>query len=112
MKIIELKKYVIHELEWLKYYAIEKSRQELNSESPIYDQLESIGYTKRVVSLPDRCTGARVKRNSNNDDWSITTEESRNHKNNVYTSLEAWLIIYPESFNDIKKYLLREISEL
>lgn len=105
MTVEELKKLVLHELEWLKYYAREDTRQKLDNNTSIYNQLVSIGYAKRVFSLSYRCAAASIK--IENDNFSSTLEP-RNLENKIYTPLETWLIIYPESFSEIKKYLLLE----
>jgi len=110
MKIEELKKYVIHELEWLRYYALEDSRKKLNNESSIYDQLVSIGYTKRVIPLPNRCSAAWIKMIDNNIE--LSKEYPRCIEKNIYTPLEVWLKLYPESFDEVKRYLLREINNI
>ena len=110
MKIEELKNYVIHELEWLRYYALEDSRKKLNNDSSIYDQLVSIGYTKRVIPLPNRCSAAWIKMNGN--DLELSKEHPRCIEKNIYTPLEVWLKLYPESFDEVKRYLLREINNI
>jgi len=106
----ELKKHVIHELEWLKYYAREDTREKLNTDTPIYNQLISIGYAKRVFPLPYRCASATISIDNTKNIKSTT--EPRNVENGNYTPLESWLILYPESFNEVKKYLLREVMDI
>lgn len=110
MKIEELKKYVIHELEWLRYYALEESRKKLNNDSSVYDQLISIGYTKRVIDLPYRCSATWIK--FENGEIELSKEQPRCVEKNIYTPLEVWLKQYPESFNEVKRYLLREINNI
>ena len=110
MKIEDIKKYVIHELEWLRYYALEEDRLKLNNESSIYDQLRSIGYTKRVIPLPNRCSAAWIK--FENDEIELSDGSPRCIEKNIYTPLEVWLKVYPESFDNVKSYLLRETNEI
>lgn len=110
MKIEDIKKYVVHELEWLRYYAYIESKKNLNNQSSIYDQLQSIGYTKRVIPLPNRCSAAWIK--FENGDIELSKDQPRCIEKNIYTPLEVWLKVYPESFDNIKKYLLREINEI
>mgnify|MGYP003405218616 CR=1 FL=1 len=55
MTIEQLTKLVDHEVQWLKYYGFYKTRKKLTIESNIYEDLESIGYTKRVIPLELRC---------------------------------------------------------
>jgi len=109
MKIEELKKYVVHELEWLRYYALEEKRKVLNNKSSVYDQLVSIGYTKRVIPLPNRCSAAWIKMENGNIELS---DYPRCVEKNIFTPLEVWLVLYPETFDTVKKYLLREVNEL
>lgn len=103
----ELKKYVIHELQWLKYYAFIESKKSLNNNSSIYDQLESIGYTKRVIDLYKRCSAAWIKMESDKIELS---DYPRCVEKNIYTPLEVWLVKYPESFTEVKRYLLGEVD--
>jgi hypothetical protein len=112
MKIEELKKHVEHELNWLLYYATLESRKNLNNELSIYNQLISIGYVKKQTNLDRRCTSAWVKlpTTSSKIEEVIISTEPRDIKNNIYTALEAWIILYPENFDNIKRYILGEIS--
>lgn len=106
MKIEELKKLVVHELEWLTYYANLESKEKLNNESSIYNQLISIGYTKRVIPLVSRCSAGVIK--ITDDRFEMVKEQTRNIENSLYTPLETWIKLYPDSFIEVKKYLLRE----
>jgi hypothetical protein len=109
----ELFKYVDTELQALRYYALEKTRMELNIDKPIYEQLVSIGYTKRVLPLPARCAHCRVTANEPiTKDTPIESIEfsgsPRNSENNIYTGLEFWLIKYPEDKQFVLNYLQSE----
>ena len=55
MKLEELNKFIDLEIQWLRYYANKSTRSQLNENSNIYEDLKSIGYTKRVVKLDKRC---------------------------------------------------------
>ena len=55
MNIEELEKYVDLEIQWLNYYANKETREKLTEHSNIYNDLISIGYTKRVIKLDLRC---------------------------------------------------------
>lgn len=115
----ELFKYVDTELQALRYYASEETRKKLDLSKPIYNQLVSIGYTKRVLPLSARCAHSRVTSNepitTNTPIDSITFSGSpRNNEENIYTGLEFWLIRYPEDhkmileyLNEDKKFILR-----
>ena len=105
----KLKEYAINELNWLQYYSLQSSKENLNNESPIYDQLISIGYAKKNVPLYLRCSGSWIELKDNNI---YKSPGPRDIKNGTYTALEAYLILYPESFKTIKQYILRETNVL
>lgn len=89
-KLIEAAKV---ESEWLKYYGESKTRSlEKFNDCLFYDRIKSIGYTKRIVKLYNRCAMMRITSespvlDSNMEQLSISNEE-RNHDKNVYTALE------------------------
>ncbi len=106
----ELFRYVDAELQALRYYASEKTRMELNIDKPIYEQLVSIGYTKRVLPLPARCAHSRVTSiEPITKDTPIECVEfstsPRDNEKNIYTGLEFWIIKYPEDHKMILEYL-------
>jgi hypothetical protein len=81
------------EAEWLKYYGHEISRLEEDfSDEKFYDRIQSIGYTKRVISLHQRCSMLNVTSDKPVLESDITelviSNSSRNHDNNIYTALE------------------------
>jgi hypothetical protein len=84
------------EAEWLKYYGHVDSRMSEDfSDVNFYDRIQSIGYTKRVIELHQRCSMMNVTSDkpvleSEISDLRIATE-TRNHSKNVYTALE-WFI--------------------
>lgn len=81
------------EAEWIKYYGESKTRSlETFNDYLFYDRIRSIGYTKRVVKLYNRCAMMRLTcdeptLNSPIDKLSISNEQ-RNHNKNIYTALE------------------------
>lgn len=102
MNELELYDLVNFELNWLRYYALPKSRRELTVESEVYESLTSIGYTKRVVTLSTRCAGAMIFANNFESlkDLSITNG-LRNHTENRYTPLEIFWKMYPERRQEV-----------
>jgi hypothetical protein len=101
MNIKELEKLVNHEIDWLQYYGWRKSRENLTIESNIYEDLISIGYTKKVMSLDQRCAGAILTSKEPivegldiENIYIIYT--NRNVNENRYTPLEVYLILFPE----------------
>ena len=108
MKIEELKRYALQELDCLRYYATEESRKNLNNNSSILKQLVAIGYSKTVMKLPNRCNCNWIildQENPSIESANISIEQ-RDIENNIYNSVEAWLILYPETFDDMKRFLL------
>jgi hypothetical protein len=84
------------EAEWLRYYGHEESRKSEDfSDVNFYDRIKSIGYTKRVIQLHQRCSMMNITSDkpvleSEISELRIATE-TRNHGKNVYTALE-WFI--------------------
>jgi len=84
------------EAEWLKYYGHRDSRMSEDfSDVNFYDRIQSIGYTKRVIELHQRCSMMNVTSDkpvleSEISDLRIA-DTSRNHEKNIYTALE-WFI--------------------
>jgi hypothetical protein len=84
------------EAEWLRYYGHEESRKSEDfSDVKFYDRIQSIGYTKRVIELHQRCSMMNVTSDkpvleSDISDLRIANE-TRSHGKNVYTALE-WFI--------------------
>ena len=93
MSIIEFQKLVDHETQWLKYYGYRPSRKADDyNDHLFYERLESIGYTKVIMPLPNRCVGAFIT--SDKPVLESTIEElrtigsPRNHSKNIFTPLE------------------------
>lgn len=83
------------EISWLKYYALK--RDELTESSNLYDDLISIGYTKRVIPLWDRCpkfivtSDMGITEKTRIEDLEIISER-RNLLQNKFTPLEVlWM---------------------
>lgn len=98
------------EAEWLRYYGHKESRMlEEFSDANFYDRIKSIGYTKRVIELHQRCSMMNITSDKPvlesdisdlRQEWSL-----RNHDKNIYTTLE-WFIakgIATEQLIDIIK---------
>jgi hypothetical protein len=110
VEIEELIKNVDTELQWLKYYALAEVDQSIYpgmngrktfdpTRSP-YDQLVSIGYTKRVIPLSMRCVFLRLTAETPVKDTPLeqltSSNEGRNPEKNIYSALEVLLMKYPE----------------
>jgi hypothetical protein len=84
------------EAEWLKYYGHDVSRlSEQFSDANFYDRIESIGYTKSVISLPQRCSMLNITSDKPVLECDIkelkVCNTYRDHSQNIYTALE-WFI--------------------
>jgi hypothetical protein len=98
MKKEELWKMVDLETQWLAYYGLREDREVLDlSKNSIYEQLRSIGYTKRVIPLDLRCIGALCY------EWKegmcvenlVPLNERRNLEENKFTPTEIWVKLFP-----------------
>ena len=113
MEYQELIKAVELELQWLQYYANKESREKINNDSSIYEQLVSIGYTKRYMDLDKRCAHTPIVLNklvkgnicpeTNLDDL-FNCEEPRDGKE-VFSAVEVFCLKYPDQFNFIRNSL-------
>jgi thermostable 8-oxoguanine DNA glycosylase len=113
----EFLKLVNQELDWLRYYAYDESRKKLNIDSNIYDDLISIGYTKRNLPLYKRCapciltSNEKITKTTNIED--LFVEYSlRSNENNLFTPLEIFWIKYPNRRKEIIINLNSEQSKV
>ena len=84
------------EAEWLKYYGHEESRLvEDFSDANFYDRIKSIGYTKRVIALHQRCSMMNVTSDKPVLECKIgelkICNSYRDHSQNIYTALEYFI---------------------
>ena len=89
------------ELQWLRYYATSETRGKFDPNRSPYDQLVSIGYTKRVVPLHLRCVFMRLTSETpireTDIEQMVISEEPRNPDKNILSALEVVLLKYPET---------------
>jgi hypothetical protein len=81
------------EADWLRYYGHSETRMsEKFEDSDFYDRIISIGYAKRNITLPNRCSMLNITSDKpvlESDVEDLREEYSlRDHNNNVYTALE------------------------
>lgn len=95
MTLEELNKYAEQETSWLRYYGNGKPEEriaEKYDDAKFYDRIVSIGYTKRVIPLANRCAACYVTADKPVLECEIEELKSvsgpRNHSENVYTALE------------------------
>jgi hypothetical protein len=104
----ELKKAVSLEIQWIKYYGLKEDREKYDTSKLPYEQLRSIGYTKKVIPLSNRCGFCRItsdkliSKSIDIDDIKISTD-IRDISNNIYTALDFWTIKYQDDMEWIKQ---------
>ena len=84
------------EADWLRYYGHSDSRlSEDFSDVNFYDRIKSIGYTKRVIELHQRCSMLNITSDKpvlESDISELKVADTwRDHDRNIYTALE-WFI--------------------
>jgi hypothetical protein len=109
MEISEIISAANQELQWLKYYANAETKQKFDPAKSPYEQLRSIGYTKRVIPLDHRCsflrlTSGKPLKESAIDDM-VPCDDYRNPAANILTALEIVLLKFPEEHDRIAKEL-------
>lgn len=101
----DLEKWVDREVGMLRYYGLRADRERLTPEvESIYDNIRSIGYTKVVIPLHRRCSWTTIT--SDNPVTKDTTLEEMNqvhtwYRDNKFTPLEIYWMIYPEKRKEI-----------
>lgn len=97
MNIDDLFIAVEHELDWLSYYATLESRQSLDLDGRIYQQLKE-GWSKRPLSLEKRCVFMRLSRidgcdiDKNTELGDLQVSSSSLNQMKCISALEYWLI--------------------
>lgn len=90
---------VNHEIDWLYYYAWNKSRSLLNENSDLYSDLQPIGYVKRPLPLDIRCAKC-VLTSDKPIEVGMNIEDlypvSFPRRENIMTPLEIAIKIFPE----------------
>ncbi len=109
MTIKELENLIDHEIQWLSYYGLKDDRKKLNIKSDIYKDVKSIGYTKRVIKLVDRCSPGLITSDSEitinskiEDLYTVTFPIMENR----YTPLETYFILFPNKKMDMIQRLI------
>ena len=109
MEKIELVKQAELELQWLRYYANSETRNSFDPTKSPYNQLISIGYTKRVLPLEWRCVFSRLTSKTPLRDTPIEeifeTTEPRDVENNIFSALEVFMIKYPDELEWVTQSL-------
>jgi hypothetical protein len=110
MKFEEIYKLAQKEAEWLRYYGHTDTRNADSFEDEkFYDRIISIGYTKRVIPLSNRCAMDYISGNSNvmglEADEITSVSGPRNHEKNIYTPLEYIIGTKKEGYEELIKII-------
>lgn len=106
----ELIKYSDQEIQWLRYYATRKSINDLTTVENLYSDLDRMKYSKRQMSLYRRCSAAMatsvcdINHDTDVDDVYVVLKE-RNVEENIFTSLEVLIKLYPSEHENILSML-------
>ena len=106
----QLEKWVDTEIGALRYYGIRSDRSKLTEDSNIYNELRSIGYTKKTTPLVRRCSQTTITSDSLITKDTKLEDMYEKHtwdRDNKFTPLEIYWIIFPEKRKDII-YLLNK----
>jgi len=104
----QLETWVRTEIDWIRYYGYRPDRESLTKDSNLYNDIRSIGYTKRVIPLIRRCSPATIT----SDEIITSTTNLKDmyevysyDRDNKYSPLEIYWMIYPEKRFEIIKLL-------
>lgn len=89
MDLKEFQRYIDHETQWLKYYGYRPDRKsDTYYDHLFYERIHSIGYTKVIMPLSNRCVAAYITSKTpvleSSIDELYVIGRSRNHKENIY----------------------------
>jgi hypothetical protein len=114
MTEIEFNKLIEHEINWLSYYGLREDREKLNIDSDIYKDVRSIGYTKRVIPLMERCSPGLITSINiitSDSKFEDLTSVSFPKGENKFTPIETFLILFPDrKMQIIQKLIPKPIS--
>ncbi len=100
-----LDKWVDREIGMLRYYGLRADRESLTpAVENIYDHLRSIGYTKVVIPLHRRCSWTTITSDeiiTKDTKLENMNEVSTWYRDNKYTPLEIYWMIYPEKRSEV-----------
>jgi len=104
----QLDKWIDTEINWLRYYGYRGDREALTEDSNLYNDIKSIGYTKRVIPLIRRCSPMTITSDeiiTSNTKLEDMYEVYSYDRDNKYSPLEIYWMIYPEKRSEIIKLL-------
>jgi len=108
----QLERWIDHELSFLRYYGFREDRMKLTTDSNLYEDIRVIGYTKRPMSLRNRCIPAVIKCdteiNSNTKIEDLYTTQDR--VSNIYSPCEVFMKMFPDRSQEIIDILKNQES--
>ena len=109
----QLERWIDHELSFLRYYGYREDRMKLTIDSNIYEDVRSIGYTKRTMPLSHRCIPATIKcdteinSTTKIEDLYIITERKTDQN---YSPCEVFMKIFPDRRKEVIDILKNQES--
>lgn len=100
----QLDKWIDIEINALRYYGYREDREKLTENSNLYQDIRPIGYVKRQMSLTRRCSWTSITANeiiTSSTKLEDMFEVHTWNRDNIFTPLEIYWIIYPEKRNEI-----------
>jgi hypothetical protein len=83
------------EADWLRYYCHSDYKTDPFNDALFYDRIQSIGYTKKVIPLSQRCSMLNITSDKPVLESDVTdlviSNSLRDHSKNIYTALEWFL---------------------
>ena len=108
----QLERWIDHELSFLRYYGLREDRMKLTTDSNLYDDIRVIGYTKRPMSLRNRCIPAVIKCdteiNSNTKIEELNTTDERT--GDIYSPCEVFMKMFPDRKDEIIEIIKNQES--
>lgn len=108
----QLERWIDHELSFLRYYGLREDRIKLTTDSNLYEDIRVIGYTKRPMSLRNRCIPALIKCdteiNSNTKIEELYTTDERTGV--IYSPCEVFMKMFPDRKSEIIEILQNQES--
>ena len=106
----QLLKWVDTEISALRYYGYREDREKLTEDSNLYQDIQSIGYVKRPMPLTQRCAWTSITADeiiTSSTKLEDMYEVHTWNRDNIFTPLEIYWIIYPEKRKEVINLLTK-----
>lgn len=107
----QLERWIDQELSLLRYYGYREDRARLNNNSNLYEDIRSIGYTKRPMSLRNRCVPTLIKSDSEiSPNTKIEDLYISYDRINTYSPCEVFMKMFPNRRDEVIQILQNQKS--